>query len=274
MTTRRKLAIASWRAPREGNIYGKLRLDCTQANAYLEWLRKTTGEKVTITHLVGVATGRALRIETSLNGHIVMGKYKQYETVDLSFLVQLDGGRDLAQVKVSDIDKKSVDEVAAELRQRAERLRAGEDDAFEKSKGLIKIMPTWLLRHMLSMTGFLTTSVGIGAFGQKKHPFGAAIITSVGMLGVDEGFAPPTPFARVPLYVLVTTVRDEPVALDGKVVIRPCVVITATLDHRFVDGYQAAVVSNAFRDIFDNPWQLSGLDGPPAIRASKPRRTP
>lgn len=267
MSTRRKLAIASWRAPREGNIYGKLRLECTQANAYLDWLRETTGEKVTITHLVGAATGRALRQEPSLNGHIVMGKYKAYDTVDLSFLVQLDGGKDLAQVKVHDMDTKSVNEVAAELRHRAERLRSGEDNDFEKSKGPIKILPTWLLRHMLAMTGFLTTSLGIPAFGQKKHPFGSAIITSVGMLGVDEGFAPPTPFARVPLYVLVTTVRDEVLAINGKPEVRPCVVITATLDHRFVDGYQAATVSNAFREIFDNPWQLSGLDGPPAAKA-------
>lgn len=273
MTTRRKLAIASWRSPREGNIYGKLSLDCTQANAYIDWLRETTGERATLTTLVGVATGRALRQEPSLNGRIAMGKYKPYDTVDVSFLVQIDGGKDLAQVKVHDIDTKSVAEVTAELTERATRLRDGKDDAFEKSKGLIKILPTWILRHMLAFTGFLTTSLGLSAFGQKPYPFGAAIVTSVGMLGVDEGFAPPTPFARVPLYVLVTTVRDQPVAVDGKVVVRPIVVITATLDHRFVDGFQAATVSNAFRDIFANPWQLSGLEGPPPI-AKRPRARP
>ena len=42
--TRRKLAIASWSAPREGNIYGKLTLDATEALAYIEWLRAKTGD--------------------------------------------------------------------------------------------------------------------------------------------------------------------------------------------------------------------------------------
>ena len=36
MTTRRKLAIATWDAPREGNIYGKLTVDATQALAYIQ----------------------------------------------------------------------------------------------------------------------------------------------------------------------------------------------------------------------------------------------
>lgn len=55
MSLRRKLAIATWSNPREGNIYGKLTLDASEALAYLDYLRQTTGEKVTITHLVGRA---------------------------------------------------------------------------------------------------------------------------------------------------------------------------------------------------------------------------
>ena len=54
MSTRRKLAIASWDEPREGNIYGKLTVDATQALAYLDWLRQKTGEHVTITHDRGI----------------------------------------------------------------------------------------------------------------------------------------------------------------------------------------------------------------------------
>ena len=48
MTTRRKLAIATWAAPREGNIFGKLTVDMTDAMSYLQWVREETGEKVTV----------------------------------------------------------------------------------------------------------------------------------------------------------------------------------------------------------------------------------
>mgnify|MGYP002635071220 CR=1 FL=1 len=59
MSVRRKLAIATWSAPREGNIYGKLTVDARPALAYVEQQREATGEKITITHVVGAAVARA-----------------------------------------------------------------------------------------------------------------------------------------------------------------------------------------------------------------------
>ena len=61
MSTRRKLAIATWSAPREGNIYGKLTVDATHALAYLDKVRAETGEKVTITHFVGKVVAAGVR---------------------------------------------------------------------------------------------------------------------------------------------------------------------------------------------------------------------
>ena len=49
MSTRRKLAIATWGAPREGNIYGKMTLDATEALEHLERLSDEAGVKVTMT---------------------------------------------------------------------------------------------------------------------------------------------------------------------------------------------------------------------------------
>ena len=54
------------------------------------------------------------------------------------------------------MDRKSVVELARELRGRAERLRGGKDEEFEKSKGLLRALPTWLIRPILKLTGYLT----------------------------------------------------------------------------------------------------------------------
>lgn len=267
MTTRRKLAIATWGPPDEGNIFGKLTLDATEALAYLAHIRATTGEKVTMTHLVGKVVGNALAKAPGLNGYIRFGRYIPHDHVNVTYLVALEEGADLAKAKVDDIDKKSVVEVAQDLRARAEKLRKGADDAFEKSKGPLKILPTWLIRPLLKFTGWLTGSLGIDmpAFGLEKFPFGSCIVTSVGMFGLDEGFAPFTPFARVPVLVLVGTVKDGVVAIDGAPVVRKLVTITATIDHRFLDGFQGGVLAKTVRDQIENPWQLDvekALTGP------------
>src|SRR5688572_7548890 len=115
MTTRRKLAIATWSSPREGNIYGKLTLDAGPALRYLDHLRATTGEKVTITHLVGRAVAEALKHAPGLNGRISLGRYLQHDSVAIAFLVALEEGADLAKAKVDNADQKSVADIAREL---------------------------------------------------------------------------------------------------------------------------------------------------------------
>lgn len=266
MSTRRKLAIATWSSPREGNIYGKMTLDVTEAQKYLQHVRETTGEKVTMTHLVGKVVAMALKKEPTLNGRIFMGRYIPHQTVDVTYLVALEEGANLAKVKVDQTDTLSVVEIAQRLKERALRLRDGKDDEFAKSQGPIRMLPTWILRPIVWLTGYLSAAAGleIKALGVERFPFGSCIITSVGMFGIDEGFAPPTPFARVPLYVLLGAIKDQVVAENGEVVIRPQMTITATIDHRFVDGYQAATLANTFKAIFANPWQLD-----PALPAAE-----
>lgn len=266
MSTRRKLAIASWDEPREGNIYGKLTVDATQALAYLDWLRQKTGEHVTITHLVGKAAGVALSKTPTLNGRIVGGRYLPFPTVDIAFLVALEDGQDLAKVKVTDVDKKPLNEICAALKERAGRLRGGKDPEFEKSKGAIRAMPMWLLRKMVWLTGYLAGGLGmtIKALGVEPFPFGSCIVTSVGMFGLDEGYVPPTPFARVPLYVLVGAVREQPKVENGALVVRPHLTITATIDHRFIDGAQLGVLAKVVRRYLEDPFLLDEAPAAPA----------
>jgi hypothetical protein len=190
---RRKLAIASWAAPREGNIYGKLTIDATEALAYVEWLRQKTGEKITLTHLVGKAVAMALAEAPGLNGVIRFGRFVPHPTVDVAYLVALEEGKNLAKAKVTEADRKSVLDIAKELRALAEKLHSGKDEQFKKSMGPLSWMPSWLIRPIVYTTGFLASVLGwsIPPLGVESRPFGGAIITNVGVFGLDEGFAPP-----------------------------------------------------------------------------------
>jgi len=154
MSVRRKLAIASYSPPREGNIYGKLVVDAGPGLRYLDEVRQKTGEKVSFTHLVGRAVAEALRQAPTLNGRIVFGTFEPFPTVDIAFLVALEDGQDLAKAKVCDVDKKSVVEIARELASKSGKLRSSSDQAYEKSKQAIRMMPTWVLKPMLGVTGF------------------------------------------------------------------------------------------------------------------------
>lgn len=261
--TRRKLAIATWSAPAEGNIYGKLTLDVSQAMPYVEHLRKKDGEKVTIAHIVGKAVAKALEAAPGLNGRIVFGQFVPHQSVDVTFLVALENGKDLAKTKIMNANERTISDIARELGNGASKLRDGKDEGFEKSKGLLRALPTWLLRPILAMTGYITSALGMPAMGLEAFPFGSAIITNVGSFGLEEAYAPPTPFARVPVLILVGAVKDQPAAVNGQVIVRPQLTITATIDHRFIDGAQLATLAKIVREGIEQPWTLEGLSKPP-----------
>jgi pyruvate dehydrogenase E2 component (dihydrolipoamide acetyltransferase) len=264
-SVRRKLAIATWSAPREGNIYGKLTVDVTEAQRYLAWTRKRSGLKVTITHLVGKAVAVALSRAPGLNGVIRFGRFVRHPQVDISFLVALEEGRNLAKAKIERLDEKSITELGEELRALASKLYAGKDESFNKSMQPLKMLPSWLIRPLVHTLGYLTGVWGLSvpALGLEASPFGSCVITNVGVFGLDEGFAPPTPFAHTPVLVLVGAIRDTPVVREGEVVARPLMTLCATIDHRYIDGAQGGTLAKVVRDILENPWQLDGLDGPP-----------
>ena len=254
-STRRKLAIASWSAPQEGVIYGQLGIDATAALAHIAKLRDSSGLKISITHLVGKAVALGLRAAPGLNGRIHLGKFIPFDEVAFAYMVALEDGGDLAKVKVEKADTKTVVEIAQQLADEAVRLRAGKDEAFNKSKPILKMLPTWLLRPIAKLTGWLAGSWGasIGFLGVEPFPFGACCVTSVGMFGIEVGYAPHTPWARTPMLVTICQIKDQVVAVDGQPVVRPILTLTATIDHRFVDGFAAGQFAKTIRRVLESP---------------------
>ena len=251
----RKVASATWRGPLDPQIYGDLELDAAELLAFIEDARAATGVHVTVTHLVGRAVAHALGENPDLNVRKRGGRFEPRETVAVFFVVAVDGGRDLSGVKVKDADRKSAVEIAQELSERAARIRSAEDADFGRSKKLLAGTPTPVLRPALKLVTWLTSDVGLDLrrFGLRSHPFGSALVTSVGMLGVQHAYAPLSPFYRVPFLALVSEVTEKPVVRDGEIVARPMLTVSVTMDHRYLDGAHAARLARSARAYLDDP---------------------
>src|SRR3989338_7667100 len=153
---------------------------------------QSTRRRITITHMAIKAVGVAMKATPSLNGYICFDKFVPHTTVDISCLVALEGGGQLANSKICNADKKSCVEIADDLKASADRLRGGRDEDFKKSLDAMKLLPTFLLRPLVAFTGFLASSLGLNipALGVRPFPFGSALVTSVGMLGLDNASVP------------------------------------------------------------------------------------
>jgi pyruvate dehydrogenase E2 component (dihydrolipoamide acetyltransferase) len=75
------------------------------------------------------------------------------------------------------------------------------------------------------------------------------MVSSVGMWGVSRASSPLAAYYKV----LVGDVEQRPAARAGQVVVRPMLTVTATFDHRRVDGLHAARFARAARDYLEHP---------------------
>jgi pyruvate dehydrogenase E2 component (dihydrolipoamide acetyltransferase) len=250
---RRKIAIATWLAPRESRIQTKIQVELS---AILDYLAQTKNQAITLTHIVGCALARAIAANPEVNVRVVFGRVKPMPRIDLSFAVDIEGGSDLAQCKIKDADKKTLMQISEELIAGAEKLRARSDENYQKSIGWAKSIPTPLMRPVMKFLSLWTGGLGKRAFGQPGHPLGSAFISNVGRFEMQEAYLAPLPFARTPIYLAIGEIHEAPVAVDGKVEVRKVVMITAVADHRLIDGAHAGKLISSFKSFLLNPLLL------------------
>src|SRR4051812_29923533 len=82
----RRLARAGWDSPKDPSIHGFVDIDMTNALAFIDAVRESTGERVTITHLVTKAIAMAIREYPMLNGIIRWDGFYLRKTIDIFVL--------------------------------------------------------------------------------------------------------------------------------------------------------------------------------------------
>ncbi len=254
LTGWRRIAGAVWRAPSDPQIYGSMEFDASALLRFEERAR-AAGHHVTPTHMVGRAIAHGLREVPDLNVRLRGGMAVPRDTVDIFFITAVHGGHDLSGVKVVDVPSKPAVMIAEELARRAHEMKSGHDVEFTKSKSAMDMLPMPLLRVAVRLIAFATEDLQLDLpfLGLHPSPFGSAMVSSVGMFGIQQGFSPIAWLYDVPLLVLVGEVVERPVAVDGRVEVRRVLPLSVTIDHRFVDGWHIAHAMRAFQEYIAAP---------------------
>ncbi|MGH2806939.1 MAG: 2-oxo acid dehydrogenase subunit E2 [Actinomycetota bacterium] len=251
----RKITSATWGHPNDPQIYGDLEIDAGAILDFIEEARAATGVKLTVTHVVGKAIAHALGENPDLNVRMYREHFIHNETVDVFFIVSTGAGDDLSGVKVVGADAKPVIDIATELSERSRRIRTDEDVELGKTKEVLSRTPRRLLGISMRFAAWLTTdrNMDLKERGLPRQPFGSAMVSSVGMFGIQHAYAPLSPYYRIPFLVLVGEVAQRPAVVEGDVVARPMFTISATMDHRYVDGFHAARLARSAREYLGDP---------------------
>jgi len=275
VTPFRKIAIGTWQDSYDPSVYGTLDVRMEKALQYIEAFRVETGKRLTVTHLVTKAVATALAETPDANSMLRWNKIYLRKQVDLGLQVvmtdEATGKVDLSAAKIENVDKKSLKEIIEELEAKARRIRERKDPALEATRQSMGMVPFMAMNRFMKLLSFLLYDLNLDlrALGLPRDPFGSAFVTSIGSLGLSVAYVPLVPYAHVPILVAPGAVLDVPVVQDGKVIPGKLMHISATFDHRIIDGFHAARLANTMRAMLEDPFKRFDTLKEESIRASE-----
>ena len=171
--------------------------------------------KISINDIIIKVTGAALIHHPEVNASFQERFVRYYEHADIGVAVAIEDGLITPVVRAA--DQKSLSQIAAEVRELAERARSK------------KLKP-------------------------EEYTGATFSISNLGMFGIDEFTAVINPPEGAILAVGAMT--PKPVVRDNEIVVRQMMRVTMSCDHRVIDGATGAKFLQTFKKILENPLYL------------------
>jgi pyruvate dehydrogenase E2 component (dihydrolipoamide acetyltransferase) len=257
----RKIAIATWRTAYDPSVYGTMEIRMDAAMKYIADFRAKTGKRITVSHLMAKAMGEVLREVPDANAILRWNRVYLRKRIGVFFQVVMTdegiGKTDLSGATIMDVEKKSLAEIHDEFQAKVDKVRARKDEALESTRKTFLGVPYFALNWLLRTLSFFsyTLNLDLRWAGVPSDPFGSVMITNVGSLGLDTAYVPLVPYSRVPILLAVGAVKEAPVVVNGQVEVAKVMNVNATFDHRFIDGFHAAVMSRVLRKWLEAPYE-------------------
>ncbi len=244
----KKINYTSWSTPYDPQTYTTLRLDITKIIPYLKKKEEEIKVHLTPTIFTIKLMSIILKKYPEVYGYIKFGIYGVKEGVDICCLVEVGGGKELANTTIVNCEKKTFQEIQKEFEKNVKLLKSRKNKDQNFKMKIFKFVPTFFSGPLTHIVSYLS-SIGlkIEALGLKKFEFGSCVITSIGSLGIEDSFAPIPPLTFAPLLLTLcqkynVNKKNEEGNIETKTYLR----MNFTADYRFFSPKTATAM---FRDI-------------------------
>jgi pyruvate/2-oxoglutarate dehydrogenase complex dihydrolipoamide acyltransferase (E2) component len=233
-------------------MHGLLEVDVTKARAYLRDVKARTGESPSFTAFVIACLGRAVDEHREVhalrkgNRHLVL-----FDDVDVLTWIERDiaGETVVLPCIVRSANHKTFHEIHDEIR------AAQIQDVTHIDVGGAKasqLLPAWLFRPYFSL------AVRIGKWFPRewKKRWGTVTISAVGMVGKGAGWGIP-PSSPSICWITVGGIGQTREDVDGHIATRDRLSLTASFDHRMIDGAPAGRFTERLKGLIESAYGLA-----------------
>lgn len=255
----RKVSMATWKIVDDSSVHGLLKVNADQLLDYLDQLNQKSETKITLTHIMIKLLGKVIHKYPEANSFIRFGNlYQRCETDIFVHIAADEQGNELTGTVIRKANELTISQIALQLSSTAKEYKSGSKSEFDQIKTMLKFLPTFILRPVLLLVGFILYSLNIWSplLGVKKDPFAGIMFTNVGSLGVDLAYTPLATYSRVSFLMAMGQIQESFKWENNKMLPSKELYLTTTFDHRVLDGVHAAKMCQYIRELVANPKLL------------------
>ena len=252
----------------ESVVFQERKVDATEILAYLKKARPELGANMT--HVAVAAAAIAIRVSDRVNrftvGRRLYKRHGQWMTFAMKRKKSEEGFNyktKLATVKLDFRDEESFSDFTERINGKITENRSGKKTSADKEYSLFNLLPRPLLEFAARGLLWLDYYNLLPGFFIKSDPmFTSIFIANLGSLDMDAGYHHLYEYGTCSLFMMMGRVNQEPVVIDGEVVIKPMVSLRFTYDERVDDGINAKIAVDALVRVLKEPerW-LGGVEG-------------
>ena len=253
----RKTAAAIYHKPIDSKVFGSVEIDVTELEKFINRKRRE-GLKITLTHIFTLAVARALKDDVpELNCYIKRGRIVLRDQIDAMVSVLVDDS-EMSSVQILHADELNLQDLSEKLSQGIKEIRTGIESGTMQMKNKVARIPWPFRQWLLNFVKWLTISLGVAipAIGLNTNNFGSFVITNIGSLGLDNAYPSLFPISNVAMVFVLGGVAKKPVVVNDKIEIRRMITLSATMDHRIVDGIHGGKLFKVLREFVRHPEKL------------------
>jgi pyruvate dehydrogenase E2 component (dihydrolipoamide acetyltransferase) len=170
----------------------------------------------------------------------------------------------MGSVKVENADQLTTDEISEKIGKNIANSRKGDENETMQSKSLLAKLPwpfrNWLFKIYQTIT--IHWGISVPGIGLDSNSFGSFMVSNIGTVGLDTGFASLLPSSNISFVYVLGTVNKKPVVVNDEIVIRRVMLMASTLDHRVVDGSHGGSLFRFIKQVAKNPEILDSKPDP------------
>lgn len=239
----------------DADVYINKKVDCTNLVKYMEKKKKENSD-ITYFHALSQACAKVVYNKPRLNRFIINHRCYERDNVSMAFVAKVNFGDDAKEV-MSLVDIKpedNIDDISKTIKKMVNDLRNAKQNSTDDSLEKLNKLPTPLLNIVGKLLLWLDKKDKLPASLNDSLIYNASMILSnLGSIHCGAIYHNISDFGSNSILITFGEIHDEPVAVNGKVEVRPVMEIGATLDERIADGAYMSKSVNLLEHILTHP---------------------